>query len=292
VNYDPLEYPEKWQKFVDFTHGQINELTSEYGKVDILWLDGGWVAKMSDGEIREWYKGMLQSNPNGFIKKRVVSQDIKIDELAKIARKNQPGILVVDRAVYGKHQNYLTPENRVPDQLLPYPWESCIIAGGGWSWVNDPKFKSPREVIHLLVDIVSKGGNLLLNIAPSPEGTWHGDAYKLLNDIGKWMAVNDEAIYSTKPIEPYKEGQVRVTKKDGAVYAIYLGAEDENGPPSKIWLSSIQPKNDAKLTLLGTEQSLQWEKAENGVVIEIPDTIRQEPPCDFAWVVKISTIID
>ena len=292
VNYDPLEYPEKWQKFVDFTHGQINELTSEYGKVDILWLDGGWVAKMSDGEIREWYKGMLQSNPNGFIKKRVVSQDIKIDELAKIARKNQPGILVVDRAVYGKHQNYLTPENRVPDQLLPYPWESCIIAGGGWSWVNDPKFKSPREVIHLLVDIVSKGGNLLLNIAPSPEGTWHGDAYKLLNDIGKWMAVNDEAIYSTKPIEPYKEGQVRVTKKDGAVYAIYLGADDENGPPSKIWLSSIQPKNDAKLTLLGTEQSLQWEKAENGVVIEIPDTIRQEPPCDFAWVVKISTIID
>ena len=158
--------------------------------------------------------------------------------------------------------------------------------------MNDPKFKSPREVIHLLVDIVSKGGNLLLNIAPSPEGTWHGDAYKLLNDIGKWMAVNDEAIYSTKPIEPYKEGQVRVTKKDGAVYAIYLGAEEENGPPSKILLSNIQPKNDAKLTLLGTEQSLQWEKAQNGVVIEIPDTIRQEPPCDFAWVVKISTIID
>ena len=131
MNYDPLEYPGRWQKFVDFTHGQINELTSEYGKVDILWLDGGWVAKMSDGEIRKWYKGMLQSNPNGFIKKRVVSQDIKIDELAKIARKNQPGILVVDRAVYGKHQNYLTPENRVPDQILPYPWESCIIAGGG-----------------------------------------------------------------------------------------------------------------------------------------------------------------
>ena len=193
-------------------------------------------------------------NCYGYIKKRVVSQDIKIDELAKIARKNQPGILVVDRAVYGKHQNYLTPENRVPDKLLPYPWESCIIAGGGWSWVNDSKFKSPRQVLHLLVDIVSKEGNLLLNIAPSPEGTWHGDAYKLLDDIGRWMAVNDKAIYSTKPIKPYKEGKVCVTKKDSAVYAIYLVAKNKNEPPAKIRLSSIQPKNNAQLTLLGTKK--------------------------------------
>ena len=91
-------------------------------------------------------------------------------------------------------------------------------------------------------------------MAPSPEGTWHGDAYKLLDDIGRWMAVNDKAIHSTKPIKPYKEGKVCVTKKDSAVYAIYLVAKNKNEPPAKIWLSSIQPKNNAQLTLLGTKK--------------------------------------
>ena len=82
VNYDPREYPERWQKCIDFTHGQINELTSEYGKVDILWLDGGWVAKMSDGEIRKWYNCLLLSTPNVFIIQRFVSQYLNLAELA------------------------------------------------------------------------------------------------------------------------------------------------------------------------------------------------------------------
>ncbi len=65
-----------------------------------------------------------------------------MDELARKAREKQPGLIVVDRAVEGKNQNYLTPENRVPEVALPFPWESCIIAGGGWSWVPDAKYKS------------------------------------------------------------------------------------------------------------------------------------------------------
>ena len=68
----------------------------------------------------------------------------------------------------GKNQNYLTPENRVHEQALPYPWESCIIAGSSWSWVPDAEYLSVRQTVHLLVDIVAKGGYLLLNIAPSP----------------------------------------------------------------------------------------------------------------------------
>ena len=65
-----------------------------------------------------------------------------MDELVEKARKKQPGLIVVDRAEKGKNQNYLTPENRVPEKELPYPWESCIIAGGGWSWVPNAKYKS------------------------------------------------------------------------------------------------------------------------------------------------------
>jgi len=110
VNYDIEKYPERWDKFVEFTHNQILELMTDYGPVDILWLDGGWV----DGTFRK--------------------QDVHMGELVKKAREKQPGLIVVDRAVAGPHQNYLTPENRVPEKMLPYPWESCIIMGGGWSY--------------------------------------------------------------------------------------------------------------------------------------------------------------
>ena len=92
-----------------------------------------------------------------------------MDELVEKAREKQPGLIVVDRAVPGKNQNYLTPENRVPDKALGYPWESCIIAGGGWSWVPEANYMSGRQAVHMLVDIVAKGGNLLLNVAPGPK---------------------------------------------------------------------------------------------------------------------------
>ena len=101
VNYKISKYPERWNQFVEFTHTQIRGLMSDYGPMDILWLDGGWVNKDNLG------------------------QDIRMDELASMARKLQPGLIIVDRAVPGQHQDYLTPENQVPDHFIPYPWESC-----------------------------------------------------------------------------------------------------------------------------------------------------------------------
>ena len=165
VNYDPKLYPDKWEKYVQFTHNQIMELVSDYGKVDILWLDGGWVKKRSEENIEENYQGKFEeAGTGGFIKHRIVDQDIRMDELVAKAREKQPGLIVVDRAVHGKNQNYLTPENRVPEKALPYPWESCIISGGGWAHTPGAKYMSGREGVHLLVDIVAKGGNLLLNM--------------------------------------------------------------------------------------------------------------------------------
>ncbi|MBC8185287.1 alpha-L-fucosidase [candidate division KSB1 bacterium] len=291
VNYDPEEYPERWEKFVQFTHNQIMELMTDYGKVDILWLDGGWVAKTSTEEVKEFYRKQLQRLKSGFVKNTIVNQDIRMDELVEKVREKQPGLIVVDRAVKGKNQNYLTPENRVPDKELPYPWESCIIAGGGWSWVPNAKYKSGKEAVHLLVDIVAKGGNLLFNIAPGPDGTWHDGAYKLLKEMGKWMKVNSEAIYETQAIAPYKEGKVCLTKKkDGSVYAIYLAGNEEKTPPSKIWLSSIQPEKGVELTMLGVKGTLNWEPVGNGFFVEIPESVQKNPPCDYAWAVKISAI--
>jgi alpha-L-fucosidase len=268
VNYDIEKYSERWDKFVEFTHNQILELMSDYGKVDILWLDGGWVN---------------EKNRN---------QDVHMGELVNKAREKQPGLIVVDRAVSGPHQNYLTPENRVPDTMLPYPWESCIIMGGGWSYSFDPKFKSSRELVHMLVDIVSKGGNLLLNIGPSPEGTWYDEAYARLEELGEWMAVNGEAIYNSRPVAPYKEGKVCLTRqKDGTIYAVYLGGDNEQSPPSKISLSSIAPARDADISMLGVDGTLEWEQVGEGFVVEIPNSVRKNPPCRFAWTLKISGIV-
>lgn len=288
VNYDPEIYPEKWDKFVDFTHKQIMELMTDYGKVDILWLDGGWVAKESKEDIGKWYSKKALDIKSGFLKSSIVNQDIRMDELVEKARAKQPGLIVVDRAVPGKNQNYLTPENRVPEKELPYPWESCIIAGGGWSWVPDATYMSGRKAVHMLVDIVAKGGNLLLNVAPGPDGKWHDGAYELFEEIGNWMQINNDAIYGTRAISPYKEGKICLTQKDESVYAIYLADENEKEMPSEICLSSITPAKNAKLTLLGTDQELKWEKVGNGFIVHIPEKFQKTPPCNYAWTIKIS----
>jgi alpha-L-fucosidase len=290
VNYDPLVYPEKWQDYVDFTHNQILELMTDYGKVDILWLDGGWVAKQPQEEILNFYADKMSEMNSGFIKSTIVNQDIKMDELVEKARAIQPGLIVVDRAVPGKNQNYLTPENQVPTAALPYPWESCIIAGGGWSYTPNAKFMSGQTAIQMLVDIVCKGGNLLLNIAPSPEGTWDDGAYRLLSEIGEWMDVNSEAIYGTREIKPYKETKIAFTHKKNTdtVYAIYLADEDEKILPKFIQVNAFVPGDQGDISLLGSTEKLSWTSNDSGVLIEIPDSIIKNPPCEYAWSFKIT----
>ena len=279
VNYSVNNYPERWENFVQFTHNQIMELMTGYGKVDILWLDGGWVKKRSAEEVRRAYENMNVEKPT-----RVQNQDIRMDELVAKARKKQQGLIVVDRAVYGKNQNYLTPENTVPDEALPYPWESCIISGGGWSYTPDAKYMSGRRAVHMLVDIVAKGGNLLLNIAPGPDGRWQDEAYGLLKEIGGWMDINSEAIYETRAIEPYKEGKICYTSKGGnIIYAICLLDEEEE-IPAAITISGINIPDGSKIEMLGTKGKLKWRRADDSYTITIP---AKKVPSDLAFTLKI-----
>jgi alpha-L-fucosidase len=281
VNYDVKAYPERWENFVQFTQGQIMELMGgDYGKLDILWLDGGWVKKMSEEEVFKY----ITAKDYKFT--RIQNQDIRMDELVAKARQKQPGLIVVDRAVYGKNQNYLTPENRVPEKALGYPWESCIIAGGSWSWVPNAKYMSGRGAVQLLVDIVVKGGNLLLNIAPGPLGQWHDDAYRLLSEMGGWMKVNGEAIYGTRALAPYKDGNVCISKKgSNTVYIYYMAAENEV-MPSQIGMTTYSLPASAKVEMLGNGISLKWQKNGNGFLISIPEKIRNSPPSKYVWVMK------
>lgn len=282
VNYQIKKYPERWQKFVEFTHNQIDELMTNYGPVDILWFDGCWVRKYTDEELE------TEKRKTTFNIPRVQNQDIKMSLITENARKKQPGIIVVDRAVPGPYQNYLTPENQVPQHTLPYPWETCMPMTPSWSFEPGLEYKSARKLIHLLVDIVAKGGNLLLNIGPKADGDWEDDAYDRLIKIGDWMKINSEAIYNSHPVFPYKEGKVCLTQlNDGTIYAIYLADENENMLPTKVILTNIYPIDRAEIRILGTNENLTWRKLSKGLEIELPEEIRYKPPCKYAWTFRI-----
>jgi alpha-L-fucosidase len=282
VNYDVTKYPERWQKFVEFTHNQIDELMTDYGKVDILWLDGGWVRPYSEKDIEELKK------KNGYDYYRIQNQDINMPLIVKNARARQPGLIVVDRTVSGLYENYLTPENMVPETAIPYPWETCMPMAKSWSYVPNDNYKSARRLIHLLVDIVSKGGNFLLNIGPSANGDFDETAYDRLKEIGDWMKVNGEAIYNSHPVEPYKEDNVCFTQlQDGTTYAIYLADENENSLPEKINFTKFYPSPNAKIELLGTNFKIKWQSTKTGCELEIPQSVHNNLPSKYAWIFKI-----
>jgi alpha-L-fucosidase len=284
-NYDIAKYPERWRRFVEFTHNQIDELMTNYGPIDILWLDGGWVRPLTQKEIQS------RINRPDYKFGRIQSQDIDMPRLVASARAKQPGLIVVDRAVPGPYQNYLTPEARVPDEPILHPWEVPMPMATSWSYVPDDRYKSARELIHMLADVVSKGGNLLLNIGPGPDGTWHAAAYDRLEKLGDWMAVNAPAIYETRPVAPYGEGKIRLTGgRDGTVYAIYLADEGEVQLPRYLSMTELGAAEGATVSLLGVEGSLEWEKAGTGFVVRIPEGLRTNPPCQYAWVLVISAV--
>lgn len=278
VNYDTRKHPERWQRFVEFTHAQIGELTSQYGPLDILWLDGGWVDS--------------KPNPHALPGSGEVPwpQDIDMPGLAAIARKNQPGLIVVNRAVGGRYENYRTPEQEIPDHELAYPWETCMTLGDSWSYVPNDRYKSARQIVHMLVDVVAKGGNYLLNVGPDASGELPAPAVARLAEIGAWMKINGRAIYASRAIAPYRQGKLRFTAlKDGSVNAIYLLDENDDVPRT-IELEELTPARGAKLELLGVGTPLKWTHAGNGTLIELPDALRKRIAGTYAFTVRISAV--
>jgi len=283
VNYEIARYPERWQRFVEFTHRQIMELMTGYGRIDILWLDGGWVRIKTEEEIRSTLLSARYAT-------RPQSQDIRMDDLVRKARAQQPGLIVVDRAVPGPYENYLTPEAVVPEAYLPYPWETCMPMGERWSYAFGETYKSAGELIRMLVDVVAKGGNLLLNIAPSPDGTWDEEAYRRLAEIGGWMKVNGDAIYQTRPLPPYRAGALAYTqKRDGTAYALYRGEGEAAERPAEMRLC-IVPAPGARVSMLGSNRRLRWRRQGAEAVVEIPPSLRERPPCEHAWALRISEV--
>ncbi len=278
VNYEPTKYPEKWNAYKQFTYNQLKELMSEYGKMDILWLDGGWVRPLSTVDTSvEWQRGIKQD------------QDIDMPRIASMARSYQPGLLIVDRTVTGEYENYTTPEQQVPDKPLPFPWETCMTMGGSWSYVPGDHYKSTEELIHLLVKIVSRGGNFLLNIGPGPDGEWDPEAYKRLSEIGEWMKKNQDGIYDSRPLAPFSSDNIYFTKNknEKTWYAYYLTDSTNRQIPGEVLLKNLQVPAGSIIRLPVTGNALKWKIVNGNTSISVPTTVTARINSRFAVLFEI-----
>ena len=194
-------------------------------------------------------------------------------------------------------------------EIQPAPWQTdaCI---GSWHYnrriFENHKYRTPESMVHLLVDVVSKNGNLLLNIPLPGHGLPDEDELSFLDKFGAWMELNSEAIYSTRPwkihgegpttgggekaygpLPTYMPGDIRFTAKGETLYAIAL-AWPTNGSITIKSLGSNSPHfagRIGRIGLLGAAPNLEWSQSVEGVTVKIP----LAPPCDYAFVLKIDT---
>ena len=241
VNYIISEHPDMWEKFVQFTHRQIRELCTNYGKIDVLWLDGGWV------------------RPDN------LDQDIRLGEIVEEIRScAQPHLIVSERTCGGEYENYITPEKTVPDEALTVPWETCTTLGKKFSFHYTDTFKSGRELVLLLLDVVSKGGNLALNIAPQPDGALPAPAVRSLRDLGAWLKIFGDGLYGTRICAPYFSERLFYTRKEDDIYA-FFAYEEIPSLPDQLTLSVTNTVR--RVTCMRTNETVRFRQNGDAVTI-------------------------
>lgn len=151
--------PEAWARYLAVLHGQVRELLTDYGTVDVLWFDGQW-----ERTAAEW----------------------KADELRAMIRSLQPACLVNER-LPATDTDFETPEQFLPPTPPGGRWEMCLTMGGSWGYQLDDDYKSPAALVHTLCEVAGKGGNLLLNVGPGPDGSLPPEQEERLRAIGAWM---------------------------------------------------------------------------------------------------------
>jgi alpha-L-fucosidase len=221
------ERPE-WKSYLDYMEQHLRQLLTGYGKISVVWFDG-LVDRL---DHKEAYEG---------------------DRFVGLIRKLQPQALINNRI--GVPGDFDTPEQVIPQ--VPQnsrPWETCMTINDSWAYNGaDRNFKSSKALLWDLVDVVSRGGNFLLDVGPDAAGTVQPEFESRLREIGAWLQENGEAIYGTRPGPSLKNPNLRTTQRKNVFY-VHIMDETINGSlrldgiPCKVeqaWLLS----NHRKLNL-------------------------------------------
>jgi alpha-L-fucosidase len=232
-----------YDKFFEYTAGQLSELLTRYGKIDVLWFD-----------CVEW--------PD--------VKDMHTEQIYAWMRELQPGIVINDRWDYqgGKAEigDYITPETYIPEKAPDTWWESCLQWGSSWGYSPNPaSIKSNSWVIENLVNARSMGGNILLNIGPAPDGTMQPEFYVRTAELAKWMAHSKKSLIGADPLKSWKEiSNVPITGKDKEWYLHILPGKQE-----EIWLKTdVKP---LKVKLLQTNENIKFKKRGNTLFFDLPE---------------------
>ena len=306
LNGRPHDQDEPCPEFVDTFMLRVQDLIDKYNP-DLLYFDDAcdWSFDRGapDGRALNVWLGMPELTPHimaYYYNANIRRNNGKLDAVFNI--KNVP-TAVLSTLV----RDF---EMRQADALEANPWQTdaCI---GSWhynlSLLENHRYRTPQSMVHRLVDVVSKNGNLLLNIPLPGHGRPDDDEFAFLDKFGAWMALNSEAIYSSRPwriagegptksaasrayapISSFVAGDIRFTTKGDALYAIALAWPEDR----KLVIKSLASNSPhyrgeiARIGLLGSESNLEWSRDADGVTVNLPE----KPPCDFAYVFKINPL--
>ncbi len=262
----PWELPKRpvdgadFNRYEKYLHDEVTQLLTGYGPIDIMWFDGQWEST--------WNSTRGQA-------------------LFDLCRKLSPHTIVNDRVSSGLPHigDYTTPEQYIPDTGIPgQDWETCMTMNDHWGYnAYDTDWKSSPALIHNLVDIVSKGGNYLLNVGPMSNGEFPQDAVVRLHDIGDWMKVNSESIYDTQAsvFDALPWGR-STTRRNGDTTTLYLQVFDwpQDG---RLVVPSIA-NTPINATLLGGSGELAVSKTDQDIIVNVP----AQAPSPICSVIKLT----
>jgi alpha-L-fucosidase len=189
----PQKDPEGWAELVAYMHAQVRELCSNYGRIDVLWYDGGWP---------------------------YTPEDWRSAELNAMVRSLQPQIIINNRSLVP--EDFDTPEQHIRPSEPGRPWEACMTLNGSWGYNEaDNEWKTPKQVVQMLARCACGGGNLLLNIGPRADGTVPPESERTLRQVGAWLEVNGGSIYGTQR-SPFFTSTGFTTLKGNTLYVHVL----------------------------------------------------------------------